>query len=294
MTIRRPNRSPAGTHDLFPALPAKGVIVSLGLLMWAATTGAGPTAAQEPAASTTGDQPTGEWILQKGDENMASGTKISRSRMIIEGRGGSRTVESQSWIRGTEESFTEYLSPPRDRGTKMLKLGDQLWTFFPSTDRTILIAGHMLRQSVMGSDLSYEDLMEDPHLFDMYSATILREEEYEGRACWVLRLEARDSSPAYHAREMWVDQERFVPTTSQDHGGRAGRAPGRPVGGPGDGLSGRPEVGGRDPVHHRVHRVRPGDPFSSPHQGRAAALMGRSISMRPPMVSPAPRQGRPR
>jgi hypothetical protein len=36
----------------------------------------------------------------------------------------------------------------------MLKLGDQLWTFSPSTDRTIQIAGHMLRQSVMGSDMS--------------------------------------------------------------------------------------------------------------------------------------------
>ena len=93
----------------------------------------------------------------------------------------------------------------------MLKLDDQLWTFFPSTDRTILIAGHMLRQSVMGSDLSYEDLMEDPHLFDMYSAQVIREEEFADRACWVLRLEAKDGSPAYHSREMWVDKERFVP-----------------------------------------------------------------------------------
>jgi hypothetical protein len=154
---------------------------------------------------------SGESILQRVDDNMASGTKISRSRMIIQGRGGSRSVESQSWIRGTEESFTEYLAPPRERGTKMLKLSDRLWTFFPSTDRTILISGHMLRQSVMGSDLSYEDLMEDPHLFDMYTAEIIREETYAGRPCWVLRLEAKDTSPAYHAREMWVDRERFVP-----------------------------------------------------------------------------------
>jgi len=161
--------------------------------------------------SAAAQEVSGATILARVDENLASETKISRSRMLIQGRGGSRTVESQSWIKGTEESFTEYLAPPRDRGTKMLKLSDQLWTFFPSTDRTILIAGHMLRQSVMGSDLSYEDLMEDPHLFDMYSAEILREESYDERLCWVLRLEAKDSSPAYHAREMWVDQERFVP-----------------------------------------------------------------------------------
>jgi hypothetical protein len=164
----------------------------------------------QPTMATT-QEVDGEWILQRVDENMASNTKISRSRMVISGRGGSRTVESQSWIRGTEESFTEYLAPPRDRGTKMLKLRDQLWTYFPSTDRTILIAGHMLRQSVMGSDLSYEDLMEDPHLFDMYSAEVIREEVFADRNCWVLRLEAKDTSPSYHSREMWVDQERFVP-----------------------------------------------------------------------------------
>jgi len=93
----------------------------------------------------------------------------------------------------------------------MLKLEDQLWTYFPSTDRTILIAGHMLRRSVMGSDLSYEDLMEDPHLFDMYSAEIIREEVYADRPCWVLSLAAQESSPAYHSREMWGDRERFVP-----------------------------------------------------------------------------------
>ena len=143
--------------------------------------------------------------------------------MIIEGRGGSRTVESRSWIRGTSESFTEYLAPPRDRGTKMLKLDDQLWTYFPDTERTILIAGHMLRQSVMGSDLSYEDLMEDPHLFDMYGAEVLREEVYQDRLCWVLRLEAReDASPAYHSREMWVDRERFVPL-KEDRFAKSGR-----------------------------------------------------------------------
>jgi len=171
-------------------------------LSLAAALGAGWVATQSP---------DGDWIIRRVDENLASRTKVTRSRMVIEGRGGTRTVELRSWIRGTEESFTEYLAPPRDRGTKMLKLGDQLWTYFPDTDRTILIAGHMLRQSVMGSDLSYEDLMEDPHLFDMYSAEVLREDEHGGRPCWVLRLQARDASPAYLAREMWVDRERFVP-----------------------------------------------------------------------------------
>jgi len=163
------------------------------------------------AAPLAAQLPAGDEILRKVDDNLGSATKRSTARMTIAGRGGTRTVESRSWIRGTTESFTEYLAPPRDAGTKMLKLGDQLWTYFPATDRTILIAGHMLRQSVMGSDLSYEDLMEDPKLFELYRATVLREEAWRERPCWLLRLEARAPGLAYETREMWVDRERFVP-----------------------------------------------------------------------------------
>ncbi|MDW7679760.1 MAG: outer membrane lipoprotein-sorting protein, partial [bacterium] len=94
-------------------------------------------------------------ILKRVDENMLSDSKIIVFKMIIHGRRGERTVEAKSWQRNTDDSFTEYLAPPREKGTKMLKLGDQLWTYSPQTDRTILISGHMLRQSVMGSDLSY-------------------------------------------------------------------------------------------------------------------------------------------
>jgi outer membrane lipoprotein-sorting protein len=161
-------------------------------------------------AQSWAQTPTGDWILQKVDENIGSDNKISHSRMIIHGRRASRTVESRSWIQGDEKSFTEYLAPPREAGTKMLKLEDQLWTYSPSTDRTIRISGHMLRQSVMGSDLSYEDLMEDRKLQDLYSAQVTGEEEYDGRPCWVLDLTATKEDVAYYLRKIWVDKERFV------------------------------------------------------------------------------------
>jgi outer membrane lipoprotein-sorting protein len=156
------------------------------------------------------EAPSGDWILRKVDENIGSDNKISMGEMIIRGRRGTRTVRSKSWIRGMEQSFTEYLAPAREKGTKMLKLGDQLWMYSPETDRTIMIAGHMLRQSVMGSDLSYEDLMEDPRLTRLYEADVVGVDTVLDRACWVLQLTAKVTDIAYHARRIWVDQERFV------------------------------------------------------------------------------------
>ena len=161
-------------------------------------------------ASALSAQTTGEAILRRVDANLTADTKIITSKMIIHGRRGTRTVEARSYIDGTTRSFTEYLAPARDAGTKMLKLGDQLWTYSPQSDRIIKISGHMLRQSVMGSDLSYEDMMEDPRLAPLYSAEILGQEEYDGRPCWVLKLVADKIETAYPQRKVWVDNERYI------------------------------------------------------------------------------------
>lgn len=153
---------------------------------------------------------SGDWILKKVDGNFGSDNKIYVGSMIVHGRRGSRTIKSKTWMQGIEKSFTEFLAPAREKGTKMLKLSDQLWTYTPSIDRTIKISGHMLRQSVMGSDLSYEDLMEDPELHKIYEAKIVGEESYLERPCWVLELTSKVEGIAYNSRKILVDKERFV------------------------------------------------------------------------------------
>ena len=69
----------------------------------------------------------------------------------------------------------------------------------------------MLRQSLMGFDLSNEDMMEDQRLSDIYGATVTGTETIEDRICLILNLVAQKDNVAYHSRKMWVDQERYVP-----------------------------------------------------------------------------------
>lgn len=156
-------------------------------------------------------QPSAEEILERVDKNMFSKSRIFESDMTIHGNRSSRTVTSRSYMVGDKKSFTEYLSPVRDQGTKMLKLEKQLWIYSPSTDRIIQISGHMLRQSVMGSDLSYEDMMEDRKLTDVYTPEVIGTEEVDARKTWVLELISKVEDVAYAKRKIWIDAERFVP-----------------------------------------------------------------------------------
>lgn len=150
-------------------------------------------------------------IIKKVDDNMSARNRIFESTMIIRGKRSNRMISSRSYSEGDTKSFTEYLSPAREQGTKMLKLGDELWIYSPDTDRTIRISGHMLRQSVMGSDLSYEDMMEQRKLTDIYDATVKDESIINGRKSYELELIAKIPDVAYYERRLWVDAERFVP-----------------------------------------------------------------------------------
>ncbi len=155
--------------------------------------------------------PSAKEIIEKVDKNMSADSRISTSKMVIHNKRNTRTVESKSWSEGEKKSFSEYLSPPREQGTKMLKLEDQLWIYSPATDRIIQISGHMLRQSVMGSDLSYEDMMEDPHLNNHYTGKIEKDEKIGDRNCWVITLSANTPDIAYQTQKVWVDKDRFIP-----------------------------------------------------------------------------------
>ena len=155
--------------------------------------------------------PDARKIIEGIDQNMSSENRVFSSSMIIHGRRTTHTVKLKTWTAGEDKSFTEYLFPVREQGTKMLKLEDQLWIYSPSTDRIIQIAGHMLRQSVMGSDLSYEDLMEDSKLTDQYNARITGTETVDGHQCWVIELTAFVTEIAYHGKKLWVDQKRNIP-----------------------------------------------------------------------------------
>ena len=160
---------------------------------------------------TQSDQMSADDIMKAMDQNLNAESRIITSKMVVKGRRNNRTIESKNWVVGTELAFTEYLSPPREAGTKMLKIGEKLYTYSPQTDRVIQISGHMLRQSVMGSDMSYNDMMEDRPIDELYSATIEGSIMLDGRDHWIMILDAKVKGLSYPKRRSWIDKEYLLP-----------------------------------------------------------------------------------
>lgn len=158
---------------------------------------------------------TGDEILAGIDKNLTFDLRESWLAMTVTKAGRAKTYRMHSLARGEEEMAMEFLEPARDKGTKMLKKGDDLWMFMPSVEKTQKISGHMLRQGLMGSDMSYEDLMEWSKWRVQYTPTVLGEELLDGHKVWKVELKAKDTTISYPRRLIWVDQTTFIPSKQE-------------------------------------------------------------------------------
>lgn len=152
---------------------------------------------------------TAEEIINRRDDNeYIESARIESEMLIIS---GNRKIKKTmaSFIKG-EDSLTEFHNP-RDRGTKFLKRGDDLWMFFPDAEDIVKISGHMLNQGMMGSDFSYQDMMESEKLTDLYNFELIGEEELDGRQCYILEgIAVEGKEVSYYRRKSWIDKDRFI------------------------------------------------------------------------------------
>ena len=158
---------------------------------------------------TTATEMTAEEIINKRDNNEYFETAQMEAEMIIVS-GSRKIIKTMDILADKKNSLVEFTNS-QDRGTKFLKREDDLWMFFPDAEEIIKISGHMLNQGMMGSDFSYQDVMESDKLTDLYDFKITKEEEFEGRPCYVLEGIAREGvKVSYYRRVSWIDKERFI------------------------------------------------------------------------------------
>ena len=162
-----------------------------------------------PNSALISAEMTAKEIISKRDDNEYFDSVRLEAEMIIVS--GSRKITKTMVVLSDKKNALVEFTNPQDRGTKFLKRGDNLWMFFPDAEDIIKISGHMLNQGMMGSDFSYQDIMESDKLTDLYDFKIVREDEIDGRPCYVLEgIAKKEVKVSYYRRISWVDKERFV------------------------------------------------------------------------------------
>lgn len=157
-----------------------------------------------PLAAQSADE-----ILARLDANESYKSISYSGRMEITIGGETRYKAMDSVSQGADKAFTEFTNP-EDRGTRYLKLGKELWIYFPKEQDSVKISGHLLKEGMMGSDLSYEDALESQDFKAKYRVALKGREALDDRDCFVLELVAKAPTAAYDRRVLWIDAERYV------------------------------------------------------------------------------------
>lgn len=170
-------------------------------------------ATAEPATTepATVEPATVEDVIQRMDTQMTFESRSSVARMLIITPDETREKKFRSFARGEQDSLLVFEKPAREKGTKFLKIAGQLWIYFPRTEKTVKVAGHLLRQSMLGSDFSYEDMTENRSVLDDYDGTLQESEEVNGEPCFVIHLKEKARGMSYPERRYWISKKTYLP-----------------------------------------------------------------------------------
>lgn len=100
-----------------------------------------------------------------------------------------------------EKTLICYSAPARIRGQAILMLNnaDDIWMYFARTGRVRKLATHAKRNSMEGSDFSFEDIGGGNLFVTDYSSRLEGEEPVNGVACYRLRLTRKPGSSSAYA-----------------------------------------------------------------------------------------------
>ena len=159
---------------------------------------------------TFSQTPSAAALLKKVDDNEIYKTIQYEADMIIDYNGKRFVKTMKAWARQNSDSFVEFTNP-EDRGTRYLKRAGRLYVYSPDIEQVMLISGHMLKESMMGSDLSYEDAIENEGLSVRYDPVLAGSGDWifngTNRDCWILDLTAKKKTESYPKRKLWIDKQ---------------------------------------------------------------------------------------
>jgi len=145
---------------------------------------------------------------QHGNER----TRYMRNRIMEVDNDGDKSIiifDNPGDVKGTA-----FLSYTHKEGS------DDQWLYLPRLKRVKKISSSNKAGAFMNSEFAFEDIASQE--VEKYSYKFLREDEYEGKKCFVIESDPVDVKSGYSRLEVWIDQQRYIPlkTDFYDRGGR--------------------------------------------------------------------------
>lgn len=103
-------------------------------------------------------------LVDRMDRLYRSETSFAELEMEIETPHWRRTLRMKMWTEGMRKTFVTILAPKKEAGTSTLRVGTEMWNYFPRINKVVKVPPSMMMGSWMGSDFSNDDLVKESSL----------------------------------------------------------------------------------------------------------------------------------
>lgn len=169
-----------------------------------------------PAASSAA--PSGPEIMTKVYERPTGTDQEADLTMILINRSGSERVRKiHQFLRdvgGVEKKIMFFQAPADVRNTSFMNWSyddgrdDDQWIYLPALKKVKRISSDSKSDYFMGSDFTYDDLGDRHPNKDKHR--VLREEEVDGEACYVVESTPRNPDYMYSRTVTWVIKDKWI------------------------------------------------------------------------------------
>lgn len=162
---------------------------------------------------------TADDIVQKSKDRIKADTISSRSRMIIYAKDGTTSErlldQYTSDTKDGARTVIVFQSPASVANTRFLTIenkgaSDDRWIYLPSLGKVRRISSGESSGSFMGTDFSYEDISITSADMGDDTYRMLKEENFDGKECWVIEAIAKKASAENPKKIMWIEKDSFI------------------------------------------------------------------------------------
>lgn len=150
-----------------------------------------------------------EEIMSRYDANAAYNTAYMKATLSVKDKFGTNENEFESYRRKNGDTLI-IITSGADSGQKILRLENSVYLYYPDAEEIIRLQGSTLKDSVMGSDFTYEDLTGDEGILDSYNGELLGTETVDGAECYRVMLTAKTKKQLYQKQEKFIDKKTFA------------------------------------------------------------------------------------
>lgn len=162
------------------------------------------------------DDFTPKEIVEKSIKILKGETAHGEFSITISSSGRERMLNVIYWEMGNEYSLARITSPVKEKGISTLKRENNLWNYFPKINRVVRIPSSTLTTSWMGTDFTYNDIVNERSIIDDYDHKILQIYNENDLSYYEIEcIPKQDASVVWGKIVLHIRKDNFINTNRQ-------------------------------------------------------------------------------